>query len=148
MSIDPTFRSSSSAIGIGALSSLNGGGRGGEVEGAVRSLASTVVGQVAASLGTAGAGPVGQGDIYGIGPLAEGIGTALGATNATQVGDLTRALEGFAGAVAADMAARADGRTLDRIDQALADAPLSGAGGVDGVIHGLSQATTAIETAR
>lgn len=146
MTIDPTIGSSSA---IGALSASGAGGGGSiGLDAAIRTLAADVVGQVAGSLGLTGGALPGQGDIYGLGTLADGIAGAFGDSSAASIGALTRALEDFSGAVATDMAAHADGRTLDIVESALSADPFPGAGDVAGIIHGLDQATAAIDAAR
>lgn len=148
MTIDPTIGSSGA---IGALSGIGQAASGASgIDGAVRSLATDIVGRIAGQLGLGGdaAAPLGHGDIYGLGALAEGIGQSLGDASAPAIGALTRSLEDFAGAVAADMAAHADGRTLDTVDAALGANPFAGASDVSGVIRGLDEATAGLSAAR
>ncbi|WP_336970697.1 hypothetical protein [Sphingobium aromaticiconvertens] len=145
MSIDPTFGASP----VGALAGAGqSGGATGSIADAVRALAGDVVGQVAGNLGLIDRAPLGQGDIYHIAPLADGIAVSLGDSSAASIGALTRALEDFAGAVASDMAAYADGKTLELADAALRTETLSQAGDVAGVIQGLDRAIDAFDSAR
>lgn len=111
MTID---RLSSSAIGQAAASTPAGAGS------APRAVAVAVLGSIGAQfLQAAGQGPVGKGVAYPLGQWAEALATPLGATPLETL-ELESALGAFAGALAADMAALADGRTLDRLDAALA----------------------------
>jgi len=147
MSIDPPF--STGSVGpISGVGAAQGGGPGGLQE-SLRSLALDVVGQIADALQLTGsATPQGQGDIYGIAALADGIASAFPDSSAADAGALTRALEDFASAVATDMAAYADGRTLDLAGDALAAAPLSDASGITDAIRGIEQATAQLDAAR
>ena len=68
--------------------------------------------------------------------------------SAADAGALTRAVEDFASAVATDMAAYADGRTLDLADSAIGASTLGSASDIAGIIDGLDQARVALEGAR
>ncbi len=141
----------SSISGTGPISAI--GAAAGETAGAgltegIRGLASSVVARVADSFGLIPVRAPGQGDVYGLRALADGIGAALGGGSAADMGALTRAIEDFAGAVATDMAAYADGRTLDLVEGAIGASTLSTAGDIAGVIDGLEQARVALDGAR
>lgn len=145
MTIDPSISGSSP---IGAIGALGGGAAHTGVADDFRALATQVVGQIAGSFGLTPANVSGQGDVYGLTALADGIGAAFGGGSAADMGALTRAIEDFAGAVATDMAAYADGRTLDLANGAIDASTLSTVGDIAGVIDGLDQARTALEGAR
>lgn len=114
----------------GTLSSLSGVSPtvGAVAAAGARSLALGVASEVGGYLLAPLSGPVvtGRGappltsspSVYGIEALAEAIGQATGASPLDVVG-LERALGELATAVAVDVAALADGRTLDRLDAAL-----------------------------
>lgn len=87
---------------------------------AARAIGLSVVSRVLGEFGL-GDAPTAGGDVYGLGELTEAIAAQLPAGDSTSQGALARAVEAFAGAVAEDVAARADGLTLDRIDRALGD---------------------------
>jgi hypothetical protein len=145
MTIDPSISGSSP---ISAL-----GGAGGDAPGAglvdgFRALGTDIVAQVAGSFGLIPISAPGQGDVYGLRALADQVGAAFGESSAADLGALSRAIEDFAGAIAADMAAYADGRTLDLLDGALAASPLSTAADLGGVIDALDQARASLEAAR
>ena len=123
------------------------GGRPAQVaEASARQVAVAVVGRIAAELSLTGAAPDGPVD-YGLAPLADSIGAAFNAGPAA-AGDLARAIEELAGAIAADMAALADGRTLDRVDAAVADAVAATPDdGIEAVTFILDQAAAKIASA-
>lgn len=146
MTIDPSI---SGASPIGAITATGAGqASGAGIADGLRALAGHVVAQVAGSFGLLPLTAPGQGDVYGLRAMADGIGAALGGESAADMGALTRAIEDFAGAVATDMAAYADGRTLDLVDGAIGASTLSSAGDIPAVIDGLDQARTALEGAR
>ncbi len=145
MTIDPSINGPAH---IGAIGGIGGGSSGPDLAADIRSLGLDIVGQVAGSFGLAPGSAPGQGDIYGLGGLADRIGAQFGGSNAADIGALTRELEEFASAIASDMAAYADGRTLDHLDGAVAASPLSTATDIGGVIDALAQARTHFDTAR
>ena len=124
------------------------GGRATEVAHAsARQVAVAVVGRIAAELSLTGEAPDGPVD-YGLAPLADSVGAVFGA-GPTASGDLARAMEELAGAIASDMAALADGRTLDRVDAAVAEASAAALGdGVEAVTFILDHAAARIADAR
>lgn len=124
------------------------GGRGAEIAHAsARQVALAVVGRIAAELALTGTPPEGAVD-YGLAPLADAVGAQFGAGPAAS-GDLARAMEELAGAIAADMAALADGRTLDRVDAGVADAVAKAPGdGLEAVTFILDHAAAHIGAAR
>jgi hypothetical protein len=116
MSID---RLSLSAIN--QTSAIGGASSGALIGSAAKAVAVEVLGKLGDQfLQAASQGPGGTGEAYPIGQWAEALGGQLGATP-MQTLDLERGLGSLAGALASDMAALADGRTLDRLDAALAD---------------------------
>lgn len=145
MTIDPSINGPAH---IGAIGGIGGGSSGPDLAADIRSLGLDIVGQVAGSFGLVTTSTPGQGDIYGLNQLADRIGAQFGDSNAADIGALTRALEDFAGAIASDMAAYADGRTLDHLDGAIEASPLSTATGIGGVIDALGEARTHFDTAR
>lgn len=146
MTIDPGI---SGASPIGAISATGAGeASGADIADGVRTLAGHVVAQVAGSFGLVPLTAPGQGDIYGLRAAADGIGAALGGGSAADLGALARAIEDFAGAVATDMAAYADGRTLDLVDGAIGVSTLFSASDIPAVIDGLDQARVALDGAR
>jgi len=91
------------------------------VSAGAQSVAALVIGRIG-DFFQAEAG--GQGGVpepvpYDLQKLADALGQSVSATP-IEVVDIERALESLAGAVAADMVALADGRTLDRFEDALA----------------------------
>lgn len=144
MTIDPSI---SSAGPIGAIAAAGDGARGAGPIDAIRAIATNIVSGIAASFGLLPVNAPGQGDVYGLRSASDTLGTALGGSAADQ-GALTRAVEDFASAVATDMAAYADGRTLTLVDGALAASTLANAGDIAGIIDGLDQARVALEGAR
>jgi hypothetical protein len=140
-------------INLGPAAPIGGardGGTSALVDVNARTVASTVVGRIASELALAHSdGPLtgAGGDLYGLGALADAIGGQLGATP-TETGELQRALESFAGAVAADLTAMADGRTFERVDAALGQLSIDEAGGVGAVTQSLETAAAAIAEAR
>lgn len=145
MTIDPRISGSNpiGAIGMDASETKGAG-----IADGVRTLAGHVVSQVASSFGLIPLTAPGQGDVYGLRAMADAIGATLGGGSAADMGALIRAIEDFAGTVATDMAAYADGRTLDLVDGAIGASTLSTAGDIPAVIDGLDQARTALEGAR
>jgi hypothetical protein len=142
MTIDPT-----SSTPIGAIGPVYGGSGSAEIARRFDDLSTVIIGHVAASFGLLPAA-AGHGDIYGLRALADSIDQTFGNGSAAEVGALTRAIEEFAGAVAADMAAFADGRTLDFAQQAVSISGLSAAGDLAGVIDALNVARRAMDGAR
>jgi hypothetical protein len=122
MSID---RLSLSAIN--PTTAISGASSGALVGAAARAVAVEVLGRLGEQfLQAATQGPGGSGQPYPIGEWAEALGAPLGATP-MQTLELEGGLGALAGALASDMAALADGRTLDRLDAALdqlGDTPL------------------------
>ena len=95
---------------------------------AARSVAQEVLGQIGAlflpGLFEASQGAGEGADFAG---LAETLGDALGATTMEKI-DIEQALGTLGTALASDMASLADGRTLERLEAALADVSASDAG--------------------
>lgn len=141
MTID---RITSAATALGSLASSAPGA--GQVAGiGARSVALEVVGRLADTLLGTGAATVQQ---YQIGRLADALGEALSAT-ALETVELEGAMGSLAGAIAADLAAFADGRTLDRLDTAIgefggAEAPPTAAN----VIQSIEQIAACVAAAR
>ncbi|MCI4592632.1 hypothetical protein MOK15_21480 [Sphingobium sp. BYY-5] len=150
MTIDPSISGTgiSGSGPIGALGGASGDTPGAGLVDGFRALGTDIVAQVAGSFGLLPVSAPGQGDIYGLRVIADQVGAAFGENSAANLGALTRAIEDFAGAIATDMAAFADGRTLDLVDGALAVSPLSTAADLGGVIDALDQARTSLEAAR
>jgi hypothetical protein len=144
MTIDPNI---SSASAIGALGQTGGASAGVGPVDQVRALASQIVGQIAGNFGLLPISAPGQGDVYGLRALADQISASFGGS-AADAGALTRAVEDFASAVATDMAAYDDGRTLDLADSAIGASTLGSASDIAGIIDGLDQARVALEGAR
>lgn len=144
MTIDPNI---SSASAIGALGATGGPAASAGPVDQVRALASQVVGQIAGSFGLLPISAPGQGDVYGLRALADQMSANFGGS-AADAGALTRAVEDFASAVATDMAAYADGRTLDLAVSAIGASTLGSASDIAGIIDGLDQARVALEGAR
>jgi hypothetical protein len=116
MSIDPL---SSSAVNPTAA--IGGASAGTLVGTAAKAVAVAVLGRLGDQfLSAAAQDPGAAAEPYPIGQWAETLGAPLGATP-LQALELERGLEALAGSLASDMAALADGRTLDRLDAALAD---------------------------
>lgn len=88
---------------------------------AAHAIGLSVVSRVLGEFGLGDVAPAAGGDIYGLGGLTDAITAQLPAGDSTSQGALARAIEAFAGAVAEDVAARADGLTLDRIDRVLGE---------------------------
>lgn len=146
MTIEPTRSTPVGAIGAPAPAATGDAAR------LLHGLTTSVIGGIAASFGIGPAGPgqsdIHQGDIHGIGQLGDAIVQIFGGGTAAEAGALARALEEYAGAVAADMAAHADGRTLDLAEAALSDAGLAEAGDIGGFIDALSAARRNMDGAR
>lgn len=108
---------------------------------AVRAISLSVVSRIAAEFGLGDAArPPAGGDIYGLRVLSDGIASQLPASGSTSLGALQRAVEAFAGAVAEDVAALADGFTLERVDRILGDLPQPGLQDLGSVTAFLEQA--------
>lgn len=147
MTINPLSSASS------ALSSLSGVSPtvGAVAAAGARSLALGVAGEVGGYLlatlsgqvvtGRGAPQPASPQVAYGIEAMAEVLGQATGASP-LEVVDLERALGDLATAVASDFVALADGRTLDRLDAAIAtlgpDEGAASAGRVSERIHTLA----------
>lgn len=117
-------------------------------EGAAQGIAQTVAERILSELGVGGdARPTGAPDAYRLGDLANRVGLELGATP-SEAGELTRAIEALAGALAEDLVALADGRTLDRLDTALASTAGEGPADVSAFIRVLEGAAAAIAESR
>lgn len=116
MTIDPLSSSTSALSSLSGVSPTAGAVAAAGARSLALNVASEVGSQMLAPLSGQGAP---QPQPYQIATLAEVLGGALGATP-MEVMDIERALEGLAGAVAADFVALADGRTLDRLDAAIA----------------------------
>lgn len=91
------------------------------VNAGARSVAARVISRIGDlfQAGAGGHGAAPEPAPYDLQNLADALGRPMSATP-IEVVDIERALESLAGAVAADMVALADGRTLDRFEQALA----------------------------
>ncbi|WP_404334998.1 hypothetical protein AB2M62_14950 [Sphingomonas sp. MMS12-HWE2-04] len=113
-----------------------------------RNVAVSVVGRIASELALAPPRPGNVAENYGVRGLADAIGARFPDATPTQLGDLSRSLEDFAGAVATDMAAYADGATLDRVDAAIASFDPQGGQGLDAVTALLEKATEAVAAPR
>lgn len=117
-------------------------------EASARSVAVAVIGRIAAELAVTGnqGQPLGA-DPYRLRELTDAVAGALPGANPATLGELERAIEGLAGGIAADMAGSVDGRTLERLDQALSGyAPARE--GVDGVTEFLNEAARRVAEAR
>nr|WP_165388287.1 hypothetical protein [Sphingomonas populi] len=144
MTIDPISSPQISALGRAGDS--GGAAVAGE---SARSIAVAVVGHIAGQLLLAPARPGNIAEKYGVRALADTVAAAFPNGNPAAVGALHRAMESFAGAVAADMAAFADGRTLDRVDSAIADfAAPENAHDIEAVRAAFERAAAAITDAR
>jgi hypothetical protein len=141
MTIEPTRSTPVGSIGASAPVATGDAAR------LLHGLTTSVIGGIAASFGIGPAAP-GQGDIYGLGQLGDAIVQTFGGGTAAEAGALARALEEYAGAVAADMAAHADGRTLEFAEAALSDAGVARAGDIGGFIDALSAARRNMDGAR
>lgn len=117
-------------------------------EASARSVAVAVVGRIAAELSlTGGEGQALGADPYRLRELTDAVAQALPGANPAALGELERAIEGLAGAIAADMAGSVDGRTIERIDLAVAGyAPARE--GVDGVTEFLDETARRVADAR
>lgn len=112
--LSPSAASHAAAIGS-ALTTSQAAGI------AARTVAVEVLGRLGTQFLDAAAGRSGsEAQPYPLGELADILGRQLGASPLETV-ELEGALGALAGALSADMAALADGRTLDRLDAALAD---------------------------
>lgn len=118
MSIDPThFASNTGPVGAASLQSEGAG----PAADAARAIGLSVAARVLAEFGLGDAAPAAGGDIYGLGEITDRIAAQLPAGDSTSQGGLARAVEAFAGAVAEDVAVRADGLTFDRMDRVLGE---------------------------
>ena len=117
-------------------------------EASARSVAVAVIGRIATELSMSGGRPEALGaDPYRLRELTDAVGQALPGANPTSLGELERAIEGLAGAIAADMAGSVDGGTIERLDLALTGyAPARE--GVDGVTEFLDEAARRVTEAR
>lgn len=108
-------------------------------EASARSVAIAVVGRIAAELSmTSGQAETLGTDPYRLRELTDAVAQALPGANPASLGELERAIGEFAGTIAADMAGSVDGRTIERIDLAVAGyAPARE--GVDGVTEFLNE---------
>lgn len=140
MTIDPI--SLGSANPVDRLSGL-AGSPAALAETSARAIAETVIGRIASELQLA---PQGGGS-HDLGAITDAVAAQFPNSPAASVGELARAVEDLASALAVDMAALADGRTLDRLDAALADAAPGGAHGLPSVTQLLEQAATSINAA-
>lgn len=117
-------------------------------EASARSVAVAVIGRIATELSVTG----GQAETLGADPyrlreLTDAVAQALPGANPASLGELERAIEGLAGAIAADMAGSVDGRTIERIDLAVTGyAPARE--GVDGVTEFLNETAQRVTEAR
>lgn len=120
-----TIDSSNSISGAGPIRPADTAGQGvSPAADAARSIGLAVVARVLGEFGLgSGVQPLASGDVYGLGALTDDIAAQLPAGESTSLGALQRAVEAFAGAVAADVAALADGLTLDRIDTVVSELP-------------------------
>jgi hypothetical protein len=115
-------------------------------EASARGVARAVVGRIAAELSLAGKPSPLTADPFQLRAMADAVGAQLPGSPPAALGDLGRAIEALAGTIAADMAGAADGRTLDRLDHALADfTPADD--GVEGVTEFLNEAARRIAVA-
>lgn len=135
-------------INLGPVESLGGAGRA-DVSPAstAQGIAQSVAGRILSEFGVGGTQPAGGSDVYRLGDLADHLGRELGATP-SEVGELTRAIDSLAGALAEDLVALADGRTLDRLDAALASTNTAGPADASTFIRVLEGAAAAIAESR
>lgn len=88
-------------------------------EASARAVAMAVVARIAGELGIARSdAPLGS-DPYRLQQIGAAVVGHFPASPAASAGELQRAIEEIAAAISADMAARVDGGTLDRVDRAL-----------------------------
>lgn len=128
--IDPAGRDGHSPVTIG--------------EASVRSVALAVVGRIVDELGIGTGKGSPAADPYRLRDVADMATRAFPGSAPAAEGELMRAIEALAGAVAAHMVARVDGSTLERVDDALAGRS-STRGGVEGVSDILTGVTEQIE---
>lgn len=120
MTIDPAhFVSAAGPIGQASLQSEGAGC----AHSAATAIGLVVVSRVLGEFGIGTPASATSGDVYGLSELTDAIAAQLPTGDSTSQGALARAVETLAGAVAEDLAARADGLTLDRIDRVLAQLP-------------------------
>ncbi|PCD03196.1 hypothetical protein COC42_01880 [Sphingomonas spermidinifaciens] len=131
--IDPAGRDGRSPASVG--------------EASVRSVALAVVGRIVDELGIGVGGRAPAADPYRLREVADMATRAFPGSAPAAEGELMRAIEALAGTIAAHMAARVDGSTLERVDDALAgQAPARE--GVEGVTEFLDQVTIRLEASR
>lgn len=116
MTLDPLSSTSSALSSLSGVSPTAGAVAAAGARSLALGVASEVGSQLLAPLSGQGAP---QPRPYEVAALAEVLGRSLDATP-MDVMDIERALVGLAGAVAADLVALADGRTLERLDDAIA----------------------------
>lgn len=114
---------SSSLSAVGQVSAIGGAPSAALVAGAAaKAIAIAVLGKLGSQiLEAATQWPAGSSEPYPVSAWAEALGSQLGASPMETL-ELEAGLGALAGSIAADMASLADGRTLDRLDAALADA--------------------------
>lgn len=129
--IDPAGRDGRSPASVG--------------EASVRGVALAVVGRIVDELGIGVREQVpAAADPYRLREVAEAATGAFPGSAPAAEGELIRAIEALAGAIASHMAARVDGSTLARVDEALTgSAPTRG--GVEGVAEFLDGVTQRLE---
>jgi len=134
---------------VGPIDRSGGEGRtpAGLGEASVRSVALAVVGRIAAELSLAGRPAPLDADPYRLRALGDAVATTFPGSAPAAIGGLERAIESLAGVIAADMAGLADGRTLERVDRALAGFDPVGEG-VEGVTEFLDEAARRIADSR
>ncbi len=140
-------------IHTGPLAPIDPAGREGRSpatvgEASVRSVALAVVGRIVDELGIGvGGRRSSAADPYRLREVADMATRAFPGSAPAAEGELMRAIEALAGAIASHMAARIDGSTLERVDDALAgQAPARE--GVEGVAEFLDGVTQRIEAGR
>jgi hypothetical protein len=115
-------------------------------EASARGVARAVVGRIAAELSLAGKPSPLTADPFQLRAMTDAVAAELPGSSPAAIGDLGRAIETFAGTIAADMAGAVDGRTLERVDRAIADFDPAG-DGVEGVTEFLNEASRRIADA-
>jgi hypothetical protein len=116
-------------------------------EASVRSVALAVVGRIVDELGIRGGKGSHAADPYRLREVADMATRAFPGSAPAAEGELMRAIEALAGAIAAHMAARVDGSTLERVDDAL-EGQAPAREGVEGVAEFLDGVTQRIEAGR
>jgi hypothetical protein len=133
------------AFGVLGADNSQAAGNSGTV--AARAVAFAVTSRIGAEFGMGSNLQPGAADSpYPLAELADRLGGALGATPLETV-ELEQALGELAAAVASDMAALADGRTLDRLDTALA-AHGEGPADAAGTVRMIREVAAAVASAR